>query len=191
MRGRTAALFAALVWVGACGFSTRSGEYRCDPGGCDDGRACVDGWCVEPGTLPSVDADVGPFTCDGVTCTLECGAGECAQDITCPAGRACSVTCSGADACGGSIDCSAGTSCDVECTGPRSCGRPIECGSGSCRVECAGDGSCASTVDCDDACACDLTCAGEDACGGSNQCAFNQCTLGNECLVSENNCDRC
>ena len=185
-------LWAALACVAACGFSTRSGDYRCEPDGdCDDDRECVDGWCVEPGAVPAVDADVGPFTCNGVSCTLECGPDDCGEPIVCPANRACTVSCTGSDSCGASIDCSLAASCDIECSGPGSCGGPIECGDGSCRVSCEGEDSCSDDVDCDDACACDLDCSGGGSCAGSNECPFNQCTDGNECLVNASNCDRC
>lgn len=188
---RRAAIIAVLACAGACGFSTRSGEFRCDPeGGCDDGRACIDGWCVAG--APAADADVRPFSCGDFGCVLECAAGECTEDLTCPAGRPCAIQCSGEGSCTGSIDCTAATSCSIGCTGDGSCRGRITCGGGPCDVDCAGPESCAQGVDCKAACACDLTCDGTGACAGTNRCPFNQCTAGNECVVSGgNNCDRC
>jgi hypothetical protein len=182
---------ALLVCASACNFSTRSDEFACDRGGgCDDGRTCVDGWCVAPSSVPSVDADVGPFTCDDSGCRLECGDDMCGA-VRCPDGRPCTVECVGSDSCSGEVDCGNATTCTIVCSGVDSCGGGVDCGEGRCDVDCSGDQSCAASVDCDDACACDLDCTGTDSCGGSNQCPRQQCLEGNECVTTGGNCDQC
>lgn len=194
MRGaRHAALIATLVAMGACGFSTRSDEFACRSGGeCDDGRTCVDGWCVFGDVPDPVDADVGPFTCNDFGCTLVCtDDAPCDEPIRCPVGHPCIVQCVGTQSCGDRINCEGTTSCDITCSGPGSCENGVECGGGRCEVECSGADSCAGSVDCEDACACDLTCEGEGSCSGVNDCPFNPCESGNECVVTGGNCDKC
>ena len=190
---RLAALLAALLSASACGFDSRSGQFECGSGGsCDDGRVCVDGWCVVPESIPTPDVDVGPFTCDDSGCALVCGPGECGDEIVCPAGRPCTVECSGDGSCGGRIDCDGGSSCRIICSGVGSCDDEVDCGGGRCIVECSGADSCTGGVDCDDACACDLRCEGTDSCTGTTQCARpQQCQEGNECVTTGGPCDQC
>lgn len=188
---RRAALSSVLLACGACGFDGRSGQFECRPGGdCDEGRTCVDGWCVT--SAPAVDVDVGPFTCDDSGCALVCGAGECQGDLHCPAGRPCTVECSGADSCGGMVDCDDASACRIVCSGAGSCDQQVDCGDGRCVIECSGAGACAGGVDCDEACACDLTCDGTDACAGVTACSRpQQCQEGNECVTAGGPCDQC
>lgn len=50
---------AALFAVG-CGFDTRTGAYACElPSDCEDGRTCIDGWCVVPTVFADAGADSG------------------------------------------------------------------------------------------------------------------------------------
>jgi hypothetical protein len=188
-----AALLAALLASGACGFDSRSGQFECGSGGsCDGDRVCVDGWCVVEGSVPAADVDVGPFTCDDSGCTLVCGDGECGGDVHCPAGRPCTVECNGDDSCAGGIDCDDASACRILCSGDGACDDEVDCGPGRCTVECSGDDACSGGVDCDDACACDLTCDGPGSCSGATECARpQQCQEGNECVTTGGPCDQC
>ena len=69
----TAALLATLF---CCSFETRSDEFACtEPADCDDGRTCVQGWCVFPspfdGAVDAPTADAGPVADAGVGYALE------------------------------------------------------------------------------------------------------------------------
>ena len=188
-----AVLLASLLMYGACGFDSRSGQFECGSGGsCDDGRVCVDGWCVVQGSEPTVDVDVGPFSCNDFGCMLVCGPGECEGDLHCPPGRPCTVECSGDGSCAGVVDCDDASSCTIVCSGVGSCDDEVDCGAGRCDVDCSGDGSCSGGVDCDEACACDLRCEGTDSCSGNSDCARpQQCQEGKECVTTGGPCDQC
>jgi hypothetical protein len=189
---RRAALIAFLALSG-CGFDSRSGQFACEPDGdCDDGRVCVDGWCVVEGAMPAADADVGPFTCSDISCTLTCtDENPCAFAIECPDSRPCIIQCSGAGSCSREVDCGSSSDCQVTCSGVGSCGQEVDCDNGSCEILCVGIASCAGPVDCDDACACRVSCEGEGACGSSNSCSRQQCADGNECIATGGPCDQC
>lgn len=54
-----AALWAALLATG-CGFDTRTGAYTCElPSDCEDGRTCIDGWCVVESSFGDAGIDSG------------------------------------------------------------------------------------------------------------------------------------
>jgi hypothetical protein len=178
MEGRRApGLWLAAVtlcaWATACGFATRSDAFACErPEDCEDGRSCVEGWCVTGGGGGGGGGGGAPIVCSDPVCVIDCDA---------------------AGSCADGVDCSGSGDCTVHCNGAGSCAGPIVCGSGPCEVNCNGPTSCQSTIDCGDACSCDVDCDGSGSCGGSISCPFTgQCKNGRECTDRPaSTCDRC
>ena len=171
-----------MAVAASCLIGRKSSEYECSsPDECDTGRTCDQGYCVEA-KCPS-----GCDRCDLIqkTCEINCGQGDRCGGSLCPAGYACTISCTGNNACTASPTCAAtARSCKFTCSGNNSCGnvqcangvpcdvncatdgacQNIECGAGArCNVMCTGMNAC-GMVDCQDACACDVTC-GAMACG--------------------------
>ena len=115
------------------------------------------------GGAPLGKAGQGGVSCDGATCVISCGAGECLDPISCPPGAACHVIC-GDDACAGGISCAPDAPCQIDCLGERACG-PLDCNASStCAVNCTGANSCQAAIDGNSG-STQLTC-GVAACGG-------------------------
>lgn len=165
-------VLAALL--AACTINERSTEYTCSTqADCPAGRSCSTGLCVVVGT-GSNGCPAGCTSCDATarTCAIEGG-----NNVTCPTGWSCNVTCSRANSCD-KIDCDGATSCTVTCSGVDSC-KELRCRTGRCAVTCSGNGSC-DAVDCQDACACDVTC-GLGACNSKPVCPMNSCSTPTGC----------
>ncbi len=161
-------MLATLVFAStSCLVDRKTKEFACaTTADCSDNRVCTGGFCIPGIEPPDAPAD-GPEcpaqceTCDLVlqTCTVDCSVADNCNDVTCPAGFACDITCSG-NACD-NIDCSAATSCTVTCDGSNACAN-VTCGPGTCDVTCTGNQAC-EIVDCKDSCECDVDCdAGND-----------------------------
>src|SRR5690606_12561894 len=110
---------------------------------------------------------------DGFDCTISCsGADSCAGPVVCPVDGAesCEVQC-GQDACKAGVECHA-TSCTVEC-GAGGCSnrnggsRAVHGGATNFTVNCSGDGSCHGGIDCN-AVNCNLSCNGSGSCQGGD-----------------------
>jgi hypothetical protein len=150
------------------------------PAGCiAKAQCCGDGLPVTARACPPQCT-----SCDGTTCTIDCGALGCAgANVVCPAGWDCVVACTTLHACqDAAIDCPADHRCDVLCGGAigdrHECERSlITCTNGPCSVLCNGsDLPCReATVQCGSN-SCDVTCDGGEptvACGAS--CACQAC----------------
>jgi hypothetical protein len=213
---------AAVAVLGNCSINHRSQDFACGQGntcsGTLAGRVCVGGYCVEPGGIDAaipdgngIDSGNGPdagsgsgsgcpdtcTSCDGTTCTIDCGktsaTSECTKPITCPAGFACNVECNVEGTCRAGINCTNATSCTISCSSANTC-HEITCGAGSCDVMCTGSDSCHG-VDCNDSCACNVTCPllDQESCVNVT-CSTGQsddCTLGTGCTSTPQGCDTC
>src|SRR5262245_28925666 len=162
---RTIAFFALAWCVWGCRFDRRSHDFECsNPTDCEDGRTCVDGWCVPgegsadaPEDLDAPDGPPGPDAngdafecpmgcsrCDLTTCVIACDADDsCSGPTVCPEGATCRIECNGRNSCHGAIDCTMAESCRIDCIATDTCGGAIVCGPGLCRVACTGSASCA------------------------------------------------
>ena len=102
MQYRNLAIALAVVGMvgsGACTVDQRSDSYACDDGVCEDGRVCIDGWCVVAGSSDAgvaMDADM----------VADCSA--------CGAGQSCSETCGGENDC--NTTCNTACTCDLDCS---------------------------------------------------------------------------
>lgn len=143
---------------------------------CNGVNTCVDLCALEPtppgGTCPA--ACTGG--CAAGVCTIDCSVSSCTGAVTCPAGFACNVACSGMNACnGGVIACPDAYACDVVCAGGAACrNAAINCSAtGACALSCSAD-----TNVCRDA---DLNCGGNDCaatCGGPTNLPAVNCSGG-------------
>lgn len=169
------ALVVAIAAASSCSVNHKSGEYECSvPSDCDPfpGRSCVNGFCVT-GTGPidasiidgridgAIDASMCPPQCTSCSperkeCAIDCATTSCNNEVVCPVGWSCVISCSTTNSCTSGIDCTGAKSCVVGCSGQGSC-RDLACGEGKCNVTCTGRGSCRD-MDCSDSCACDITC---------------------------------
>lgn len=165
--GALGMLAALVVASTSCLVDRKTEEFACaSTAECTDGRVCTGGFCIQGGVLPDANPDTPgcPAPCDACdlaleTCTVDCSAADNCDAVTCPAGFACDITCSG-NACD-DIDCTAAASCTINCDGANACGN-VTCGPGTCDVTCNGNQAC-DVVDCRDACECDVDCdAGAD-----------------------------
>jgi len=196
------ALLALAVVLAGCQVDRRSGGFRCErTDDCTDGRTCEDGWCVgddvpvdgPPGEVDAAGCPAVCSSCEGGTCTIDCGqAGVCSDVVVCPADMPCVVTCDGFDSCGGGVDCSAATRCTIACAATGTCEGPITCGAGACDVSCTGTSACGGGIDCDGACACDVDCGGTGACDLPASCPGpGACDTGDGCTSVGGPCDQC
>lgn len=140
--------------------------------GSDPDLECAGRGCVAAG-LCCGDAPVAP----GGACPATCTGG-------CSPANVCVIAC-GDDACiDSTISCPAGFACTLHCTGNKSCrGATLECPSTyPCQVDCADENqNCTNfTINCADG-VCDLLCPA-GACGASTllNCGTNRCQA--ECL---------
>jgi hypothetical protein len=191
-----------LLLLAGCGFERRSPQFTCtSPDDCSDGRVCREGFCVQngdagaPGDGAPGDAFVCPAictSCDQGTCVIDCnGSSACGQQVVCPVGMACRVSC-GASACGNGIDCSGATSCTISCNQSSSCGSALVCGSGPCAIQCDGQSSCAGHIDCSSSCKCDTACSGAGSCPFQSTCPGPAaCREGNACTSAPGACHGC
>lgn len=99
--------------------------------------------------------------CNGDVCTFVCqGTAACKDDLSCPPGMPCKVSCTGKDACRG-VTCRDATSCIIECTsGDPACNGRVTCAGPSCAVTCGVNGCKEDEVRC---CADTCTIDGQDA----------------------------
>jgi hypothetical protein len=125
-------------------------------------KPIVDKAPVPPDTKPGPDGC--PPVCNGGCTSKGCQISSCTAGCTCPAGWACTVTCTGS--CG-AIDCSKATSCDIVCGAYPGCTGNITCGTGMCNVLC-GKGPCFD-IDCHASCGCEVMC-GSVGCQGTVTC---------------------
>jgi len=191
---------------GSCAINHKSGDYACTiTADCNDGRQCVDGFCIVPGSIDAAvfrDAHVGgdgngcPAGCTSCnvtthSCTIDCSqnSGGCNNKVTCPAGWACNVQCNVDNSCRNGVSCTGTTSCDITCSAKSSC-QNIQCGTGKCNVTCSGVQSC-QAVACGNSCACDVTCLGSQSCADTIQCTATACKLGLGCTSLPAACHSC
>jgi hypothetical protein len=195
---------AALAVLSGC-LETRTQAFRCNPDDtCDDGRSCIDGWCVEMNTpfdgSPDPDGDTpdAPLECpadctrcEGATCVVECDtAMACEAPIACPAGFDCQIACTGGGSCRGGIECTTGGDCAIECSGDGSCEALILCSGGACEVVCSGVNSCENGVDCSAACSCQTDCVGD--CNPAHDCRPGNCNnQDGTCKRTGGPCNQC
>ncbi len=130
-----------------------------------------------------------PGSCEGDTCVIDCTSDGSCENLSCPSGLPCRVSC-GKNACK-RLDCSLASSCDITCNGKNSC-EEVTCGSGRCEVACNGDKACKRGVECQSACACEVTCGGDDACRDRADCPLPICGwFDGGCRANDAVCDRC
>jgi len=180
-------VFVALAT--GCAINERSGDYTCAvQADCSSGRTCSGGLCVVTGNGSGSNNNGCPAACT----TCDVNAKTCAIDggnnVTCPTGWACNVSCSRQGSCD-KLDCGGATSCTVSCSGVESC-KDVQCGAGQCKVTCSGQASCAA-LDCRDSCACDVTCA-QNACNSKPLCPTpTTCTTPTGCSSAPATCGGC
>lgn len=93
--------------------------------------------------------------CDGDACVITCpGSARCGDEIKCPTGMACRVTC-GSKSCK-RVTCNGADSCSVTCDGDQACSDQVTVNSASSTVICHGKDAC-KKVDCEGA-NCAVTC---------------------------------
>jgi len=199
------ALLGLMIVLAACSIQHRSDEYACNkPADCNNGRTCVDNFCVVPGGTtadaaktdgaPHIDASSCPPGCSTCnvtqkTCTIDCQSSNCTGQVACPAGYKCDIKCDSDNACRNGVDCTAALSCNITCSSGGSC-RNVQCGLGPCDVACTGTGSCRS-VACNASCACDVTCTGAQSCSSGIQCSSLACQAGLGCTSVPTVCHSC
>jgi hypothetical protein len=205
-------LLAAAIVV-SCTINHVSNNFECENNAdCielgHNNRVCSDGLCIVPGgpsdaavdTKVDAPGDTGavcPAQCTScnagkMECTINCAsaAGNCTNQVVCPAGWHCTVLCSPGNSCRNGINCLTSKSCTVECTGSQSC-RNISCGPGPCDVNCAALQSCRG-VSCGQSCACDVACSGPADCTNVI-CKSPGCTdiFTGGCTSMGNGCNTC
>jgi len=150
---------------------------RADAGAVDDG----DAGAVPP--IPTADdsscgaqCEYAGGRCSSGVCFFDCRAtGSCStQQVICPAGVPCDVTC-GDRACASNVICHRGSTCDIRCVGDRACGSEVIC-EGDCNVTCSGENSCpggtGGAVQ-----NLNLLCTGRESCGSTVQCEGDTCEV--------------
>jgi hypothetical protein len=185
-----------IVLATSCSISHKSDGYACTiQSDCNDGRQCVDNFCIVPGSIDATvfhdartngDGNGCPTGCTSCVvsthqCTIDCSmnAGACSNGkVVCPSGWACNVECNTDGACKDGVSCVGATSCAISCSAHNSC-QNIQCGLGKCSVDCSGVASCQG-VACGNSCACDVTCLGAQSCQ-SVQCTATACKVGLGC----------
>jgi hypothetical protein len=192
-----AAAGLAALSVASCSVRRVSDGYVCDPAGdsheCQDGRSCVQGFCIEAGTTNGCPSPC--TTCDtDHSCRIECTPGKPCGNVQCPAGYDCRIRCNNTGACG-TVDCAQAHSCDIDCSGSASCGN-INCGMHECAIDCSGAFACPE-IDCAASCSCDVSCTGPAACPvpvcpmGSRGPCTQDGSAGAPCDSTEPGCDVC
>lgn len=202
---------AVFALAASCSITKKSGDYSCTKSSeCNDGRVCVDGFCVVNGTQ-DIDAAVTPIdgrpgdTGNGCpaqcsscnmgehSCIIDCENGaNCDGNVACPAGWSCDVKCNADNSCRNGVACAGTTSCTVECSGKGSC-QNVVCGTGKCDVECTGVQSCRG-VTCGASCACDVACTGTQSCSQNVFCTSGACrasVTGPGCTSAPPQCHSC
>lgn len=181
MKPTTLALLLSVAVATSCFVSTRSDSLACKvTTDCQSPRVCENGECV-------VDMSACPDVCN-----LGCGSdGSCningtgGDNITCPAGKTCTINCTGANC--GSITCTNAAKCTINCVGDSACNN-ITCGAADCIVTCNGASAC-NDVTCGVQQAgtkkgrCRVECVGPSACGNVScgntcDCVVDGCTNG-------------
>jgi hypothetical protein len=133
---------AALVVAGlACLVDRTSEEFACDDDSdCTkfmDGRVCTNNFCVQAECPDECDS----CSVTNKTCTINCSNTSNCDNIDCPNGYVCMISCSRSCT---NVDCSDATACIVLCSGNASvnCG-PIDCGTGvTCMCTATGSATC-------------------------------------------------
>lgn len=163
-------------------FGLWAGSLACGADCVVDTNGCTNPVCGSQAPPPRTACPAECDRCDAAAgCSIYCGAGGGGCDnVVCPDGWPCRVTCNGGSACLGaqvhcpdgfpcSVACDGGAACDnlqVLCAGDGPCG--VQCGATSCDgavVGCASghcSATCRSPVDvflsCGEACQCDNDC---------------------------------
>lgn len=193
-------LLLLVIVLAGCQIDGRSQSFRCEVAeDCEDGRSCVEGWCVlgedpidAPGGDDAFECPVACTRCEGGACVIECnGNGSCPGRMICPPGMPCRVTCGGMDSCAAGVDCSMASACEITCGNRRACGGEITCGPGECTVTCSGRDACHGAIDCAASCKCDVLCTGQNVCTGDEVCPSVDCSAGQGCTSTVAGCDAC
>jgi hypothetical protein len=204
-----ALMFLAMFAVAtSCSITHRSDGFACTKTAeCNDGRQCIDGFCVTSGgnqidaangDAPHGDANSAcPSPCTSCntgshTCIIDCSANPstCSSHVTCPVGWTCDLRCNTDNACRSGVTCAGTTACNVTCSGKQAC-EQVACGASKCNVQCTGQASCKS-IACGNSCACDVSCTGINACtGGGITCTGDVCKFGLGCSSLSQACHSC
>jgi hypothetical protein len=193
-----ASAWAVFGWVclAACSYNEGTLGPPSDGSTPDDapvgGDAAGDDAPEDPDARTAIDSAT---TCDEVCAA---SGGTCVADV-------CEIICIGNDACG-SVTCPAGVACNVICTGGGSgtgC-NSVTCAPGQpCTVACTGGpgvalggGTGCSSVNCNGACSCDVTCVnGTGVLGGGTGCGSTTCLPGCDqgagCTTTGGSCNTC
>jgi hypothetical protein len=180
-----AVVMGLAVGVG-CLVSTRSDKYACKVTADCQGlglTVCENGYCVLPGT------GTCPTTCNHgcnlITSPQTCLViGNSGDDVTCPAGFRCTITCTPGTC--GNINCSGAASCAITCSGDNACNN-LTCGTADCTVTCSGTNACNDvTCGAGNQGHCSVMCSGTNACGAVNcsnscDCVIQGCATSGEC----------
>ncbi len=141
----------------ACPGTVATGMPAC-PAECTGG--CVDATCLIDCTNGSCGQDI---TCpDGLNCEVSCDATSRCQvaDITCPMGGTCSISCGGISSCQVATIVAGDGAFELTCEGISSCGGTyVTCGADTCTTTCAGPSSGPESIACGTSCLCDDSCA--------------------------------
>lgn len=168
------AICAAVVLVAgmtSCLVDRVTSDFACaDQSDCDADRVCQEGYCIKP-TCPSTCPECSFAT---MSCPIVCNnPNKCGDNVVCPEGFNCVITCSASGACD-AINCTEAASCDIACSTSNACG-DIQCGDGACNVECTATNACAD-VACGDSCKCDVSCP-------AGNCDANSCPMADTCTA--------
>lgn len=206
----------------SCSVSHRSDAFACSvQADCNQGRRCVDGYCIDPNATIDASQIDGPI--DRPDARLPIDSPQITPDAPpqiCPNGctscnfadHVCIVDCSAPNAaCGAQVKCPPTWNCDIQCNTYGSCRNGVTCAAGvDCNIACTGTNSCRNltcgsgacdvecsgnqscrNVNCGSACACEVNCPGQYACYDGIACSQTLCETDDGGCSAAGLCDTC